>query len=85
MYNPFYHGLAKILVKASDAWDETWAWRIVHFIHAIPYMAAAWGFGYLSGWFWQAPHITPIVSAWTCFGAVSFFIARDWFRDWRRG
>jgi len=37
--------LASILVASDERWGAKWAWRIVRFVHALPFLALAFGFG----------------------------------------
>jgi hypothetical protein len=84
MRNPFYNGLATILVHSDRAVGSTWAWRIVKLVHAIPYFAAAYAFGWAACWFW-GDVIPRNVGGALCAGGVIFGAALDWFKQWRRG
>jgi hypothetical protein len=69
---------------ASDhRWGAKWAWRIVRFVHAIPFLALAFGFGCFNNLAWGAEPI--ILGGILCSGLVAAGMAINWFREWRRG
>jgi hypothetical protein len=80
----FYRGLFAVLVNSDRAVGPIWAWRITRFVHAVPYWIGAAILGWLAIWFW-GDLFPRSWGAAMCGGAVMFFTALDWFRDWRRG
>jgi hypothetical protein len=82
--NPWIAVLGNTLLRTYDIAGATWAWRVTRLVHALPYLALAWGFGWVSGWFWALPEISPVISAWLCSGAVAALMGWSWFKEWRR-
>jgi hypothetical protein len=80
----YYGSLATLLLKSVHTVGTRWAWRIVKLVHAIPYFAAAYAFGWASCWFW-GDVIPRNVGGALCAGGVMFGAALDWFKEWRRG
>jgi len=84
MRNPFYLGLFHLLLKTDEIAGPVWAWRVTRLAHAIPFYAAAYGFGWLFTWAWGDPFSRHIGGA-LCAGLVMLLTARDWYKDWRQG
>ena len=80
----FYGGLARLLVKVYDLAGCIWAWRVVRLAHAMPFLAGAWAFGWVAGWFWAVPPITPWASAWIAAGLLAFLMGCTWLKEWRQ-
>jgi len=57
--------------------------RTARFLHALPYLGAAWCCGWFSIWVWGSP-FPPHIGGWLCLGGVALFMVRDWWREWRR-
>lgn len=75
--------LGETLIASTSAFGSTWAWRIVRLLHCLPFLAAAWAFGYVNGWLWGIG--TPVIMAWVQVGLVFFLMCCTWFNEWRRG
>jgi len=74
--------LANILGASDQRWGAKWAWRVVRFVHALPFLALAFGFGIVNGWAWD---FSPMISAVATSSIVAVGMAISWFKEWRRG
>jgi hypothetical protein len=57
--------------------------RTARFLHALPFLAGAWFFGWASTWAWGSP-FPPHVGGWLCLSGVALLMLRDWWREWRQ-
>jgi len=74
--------LANVLVASDDRWGTRWAWRLVRLVHALPFLALAFGFGCVNNLAWGAEPI--VLGGFLCSGLVAVGMTVSWFREWRR-
>lgn len=77
----FYGGL---LLKSAAAFGAVWAWRITRLVHALPFLAGAYVWGWFSVWLWGDAFPRYFGGA-LCAGVVALGMAATWFREWWRG
>jgi hypothetical protein len=75
--------LAHALVTSYErTGSANFAWRLVRFLHALPFLGFAFAFGWVDGMVWD---VSPLFTAVFCSGLVFLGMCVSWFREWRRG
>jgi hypothetical protein len=54
----------------------------VRLVHALPFLAGAFAFGWIDGMLWG---ISQLLTAGLCSGLVKVGMTISWFKEWRRG
>jgi hypothetical protein len=74
--------LARIFIRTNALAGNAWAWRIVKFVYALPYVVGC----YLAGVIcvWGAP-LSPHVGGAVCAGIMAAIVFGSWLNQWWRG
>jgi hypothetical protein len=76
--------LANTLLSSNERWGSTWAWRIVRFVHALPFLAGAFVFGCVNGYAWGVTEVPLWFHGALCSGIVAVGMTVSWVKEWRR-
>ena len=74
--------LARIFNQVDTLAGNAWAWRVVKFVYALPFVGGSYLAGVICVWDAQlSPHIGGAV----CAGIMAAFVCGSWLSEWWRG
>ena len=73
--------LARIFIEVNSLAGNAWAFRLVKFVNALPYIVGCYLAGVIGTWDAQ---LSPHIAGATCAGIMTAYVCGSWLSEWWR-